>query len=80
MDYSKVMSQYVRDVSPYAGTGNALSVAAGRVSYTYDLQGPAISSDTACSSSLVGSHVACDSMLLRECTMALACGVNLTLA
>merc|ERR1712078_650161 len=80
MDYSKVMSHFLTDVSPYAGTGNALSVAAGRVSYTYGLQGPAISTDTACSSSLVGSHVACDSMLLRECTLALACGVNLTLA
>ena len=34
MDYSKVMSHFLTDVSPYAGTGNALSVAAGRVSLT----------------------------------------------
>lgn len=80
MDYSKVMSHYLTEASPYAGTGNALSVAAGRVSYVYGLQGPAISTDTACSSSLVGSHIACDSIILRECTMSLACGVNLTLA
>ncbi|MED5468963.1 MAG: beta-ketoacyl synthase N-terminal-like domain-containing protein, partial [Cyanobacteriota bacterium] len=80
MDYSKVMAYYMTDLSPYAATGSALSVAAGRVSYIYGLQGPSVSTDTACSSSLVGSHVACNSILLEECAAALTCGVNLTLS
>ncbi|QDZ22811.1 polyketide synthase [Chloropicon primus] len=80
MEYGKMGSYYRTKGSSYSSTGTALSVAAGRVSYVYGLQGPAISTDTACSSSLVGSHIACDSLLLGECIMALACGVNLTLA
>ena len=37
----------------FAGTGNALSIAANRLSYFLDLRGPSMAVDTACSSSLV---------------------------
>ncbi|KAK9866522.1 hypothetical protein WJX84_008502 [Apatococcus fuscideae] len=38
----------------FTGTGRALSVAAGRLSYAHGLKGPSVSMDTACSSSLTG--------------------------
>src|SRR5918992_3181056 len=64
----------------YAGTGNALSIAANRVSYLLDLRGPSLAVDTACSSSLVAVHYACRSLRSGECSLALAGGVNLILS
>ena len=46
----------VEQLDTYFGTGNANSVAAGRLSYVLGLRGPAVSIDTACSSSLVAVH------------------------
>ncbi len=63
----------------YAGTGSALSIAANRLSYWFDLRGPSLAIDTACSSSLVAVHLACRSLRSGECTLALAGGVNLIL-
>ncbi|NTU85277.1 MAG: type I polyketide synthase, partial [Chloroflexales bacterium] len=63
----------------YRITGHALSVAAGRVSYTLGLIGPSMAIDTACSSSLMTVHLACQSLRNRECNLALAGGVSLML-
>src|SRR5205807_412477 len=67
------------DIDAYTGTGNAHSVAANRLSYLLDLVGPSLPVDTACSSSLVAIHLARQSLLSGESTLAIAGGVNLTL-
>lgn len=64
----------------HSGTGSALSVASGRLSYLLDFHGPTLTVDTACSSSLVAVHLACRSLRLRECDFALAGGVNVMIS
>jgi myxalamid-type polyketide synthase MxaD len=68
------------DFDAYCGTGNALSAAAGRISYSLGFQGPAISVDTACSSSLTALAEACQALRAHHCDMALAGGVNAILS
>ncbi|MEH1949612.1 MAG: type I polyketide synthase [Nostoc sp.] len=63
----------------HSGTGNARSMAVGRISHFLGLQGPNIQLDTACSSSLLTVHLACQSLRSKECNLALAGGVNLIL-
>jgi acyl transferase domain-containing protein/acyl carrier protein len=79
-DYGRHQFSNFSQIDAYAGTGNALSIAANRLSYLYDFRGPSIAIDTACSSSLVAVHLACSSLRNRESTLALAGGVNLILS
>jgi 3-oxoacyl-(acyl-carrier-protein) synthase/NAD(P)-dependent dehydrogenase (short-subunit alcohol dehydrogenase family)/acyl carrier protein len=67
------------NADPYMITGAALSAAAGRISYAFGLNGPAVALDTACSSSLVAIHHAAQSLRLGECEVALAGGITLFL-
>ncbi len=69
-----------QSVNAYFATGNSTSLAAGRVSYVFGFQGPAIAVNTACSSSLVAVHLACQSLRNGECDLAIASGINLILS
>jgi acyl transferase domain-containing protein/acyl-CoA synthetase (AMP-forming)/AMP-acid ligase II/pimeloyl-ACP methyl ester carboxylesterase len=79
-DYAQLQLHYQTEVDAYAGTGNAHSIAANRLSYILDLRGPSLAVDTACSSSLVAVHLACQSLKNGECDRAIVGGVNLMLS
>ncbi len=79
-DYGNLRAGQLDLVDAYMATGNALSIAANRLSYFYDFHGPSMAIDTACSSSLVAVHLACRSLRDGECAVALAGGVNVILS
>src|SRR5579875_3773293 len=79
-DYFLAQYDEPGEMDMYSGTGTSHSIAAGRLSYVWDLRGPSVAIDTACSSSLVALHLACQSLRSRECDRALAAGVNLLLS
>ncbi|HEX2162853.1 MAG TPA: SDR family NAD(P)-dependent oxidoreductase, partial [Thermoanaerobaculia bacterium] len=57
--------------------GGDQALLATRVSYKLNLRGPSYAVQTACSTALVAVHLACRSLLLDECRMALAGAVAL---
>ncbi|CAN1549521.1 enoyl_red domain containing protein [Rhabdaerophilaceae bacterium] len=73
-DYSSLIGHAP---NAYTNIGSAISIAANRISYIFDLHGPSMSIDTACSSSLVAFHQACNSLATGDCSMAVVGGVNI---
>ncbi|MDO9264154.1 MAG: beta-ketoacyl synthase N-terminal-like domain-containing protein, partial [Desulfosalsimonadaceae bacterium] len=78
-DYSRMHFNTPAATDAYAGPGNALCIAANRISYWLNLHGPSWAVDTACSSSLVAIHQACKSLRAGECDAAIAGGANMIL-
>ncbi|XP_074550132.1 mycocerosic acid synthase [Halichoeres trimaculatus] len=75
-DYERLRSNSSKTINHYNGTGTAMSMAANRVSFTFNLTGPSLTVDSACSSSLVAVHLACQAMRQGDCDMALCGGVS----
>ena len=76
-DYlTRLLKEGADAIDAYLSSGNAYSVASGRLSFTWGFQGPAVTFDTACSSSLVALHGAIRSLREGESEIAVAAGVN----
>jgi acyl transferase domain-containing protein len=71
-DYSLLQ----REAPSRGATGIAMSIAANRLSYFFDLRGPSMVVDSACSSSLTAVDLACQSLRNRVTDVALAGGAN----
>jgi acyl transferase domain-containing protein/acyl carrier protein len=79
-DYGLLQNLEPERIVQYSGIGSAVNIAAGRLSYLFDLRGPCVAVDTASSSSLVAVHLACQSLRSGESNLALAGGVKLMLS
>lgn len=77
LDYGQHALDDLASMTPHVMTGNTLSIAANRISYTFDLHGPSLALDTACSSSLVALHHACEALREGSIPLALAGGISL---
>jgi len=60
----------------FVGTDAAI---ANRTSHFFGLKGPSMAVDTMCSSAMTAVHLACKDLMLGECELAIAGGVNLSL-
>ncbi|KAG7266479.1 hypothetical protein CRUP_028428 [Coryphaenoides rupestris] len=75
-DYETIVNNDPDSINHYSATGAAMSIAANRISFTFDLTGPSFAVDSACSSSLVALHLACQGIRRGDCEMALCGGVS----
>lgn len=78
-DYARLHFRNTSALTAHGGIGSAHSVAAGRLSFLLNLKGPSLAVDTACSSSLVATHLACQSLRNRECSLAIVGASSLKL-
>lgn len=64
------------ELSSHGLMGRSMSILSARTAFFLNLKGPCITLDTACSSSLVAIAEACNNLVLGNCDVALAGGVN----
>ncbi|KAL4811694.1 putative polyketide synthase [Aspergillus spinulosporus] len=73
-DYTENVAS--RHANAFSATGTLQSFISGRTSHFFGWSGPSITIDTACSSAAVAIHLACKALQTKECSIALAGGVN----
>ena len=66
----------IYNMTQHTSSGTSLAMVSNRLSYFLDLIGPSLTIDTACSSALTAFHYACQSLIQRECELAIVGGVN----
>ncbi|TMS53528.1 polyketide synthase [Mycobacterium sp. DBP42] len=74
LEYGPALSEFSHH-SGHLITGTSLGVISGRIAYTLNLCGPALTVDTSCSSALTAFHTAVTAVRAGDCDMALAGGV-----
>jgi acyl transferase domain-containing protein/SAM-dependent methyltransferase len=79
-DYGRLLTKDLSGITAYDGTGTTPCIAANRISYALNLQGPSLVVETACSSSLVAVHYACQSLRQQESTLCIVGGVSLMIS
>ncbi|MFI1671890.1 beta-ketoacyl synthase N-terminal-like domain-containing protein, partial [Streptomyces sp. NPDC020598] len=79
-DYADVVRDAGQGTGHHTLTGLHRSLIANRLSYALGVSGPSVTVDSAQSSSLVAVQLACDSLRLGDCDLALAGGVHLNLS
>ncbi|KAJ5827566.1 hypothetical protein N7447_004329 [Penicillium robsamsonii] len=65
-----------RDANAFSATGTLQAFNSGRISHYFGWSGPSLIVDTACSSAAVAIHLACKALQAKECSIAMAGGVN----
>ncbi|KAJ5748649.1 uncharacterized protein N7511_010345 [Penicillium nucicola] len=65
-----------RDSNAFSATGTLQAFNSGRISHYFGWSGPSLIVDTACSSAAVAIHLACKALQAKECSIAMAGGVN----
>jgi mycobactin polyketide synthetase MbtC len=74
LEYGPGLSEFSQH-SGHLISGTSLGVVSGRIAYTLDLAGPALTVDTSCSSALTAIHTAVQAIRAGDCDLALAGGV-----
>jgi 3-oxoacyl-(acyl-carrier-protein) synthase/thioesterase domain-containing protein/acyl carrier protein len=78
-NYAALLHRNPAAVGAFTNSGGSPCIAANRISYALDLRGPSMAVDSACSSSLLAVHLACQSLLTGESSVALTGGANVIL-
>ncbi|OBB56118.1 beta-ketoacyl synthase [Mycobacterium sp. 852013-51886_SCH5428379] len=74
LEYGPALTEFSHH-SGHLITGTSLGVISGRIAYTLDLAGPAVTVDTSCSSALSAVHLAVQALRAGDCDLALTGGV-----
>lgn len=78
-DYRRMAYAYNKEYMSSAMQGTLPAIIPARISYLYNLKGPALCIDTACSSSLVALHYACKAIRDHECDQAIIGSVKINM-